>query len=274
MRVKSNFEQLAARTYIEQLASKGRFSFDSQEARRALNVSANAVKLALNRLSKQGLLAQPARGFYVIIPPEYRSLGCLPADQFIPDLMKAQDRWYYAGLLTAAQYYGAAHQRPQAFQVLLEQVRRPIECGQVRITFIARKRIREVPVRIFNTPRGQLKVSSPEATALDLAGYPQHVGGLDGVATILAELAESIDADSLASVAATAPLSWAQRLGYLMDLSEAGEKAGPLRSYVRESVHEHTLLLPGGSLQRARAGHYERVRDWKIIVNAEIEPDL
>jgi hypothetical protein len=45
-------------------------------ARRALNVSADAVKLALNRLSKQGLIAQPARGFYVIIPPEYRSLGC------------------------------------------------------------------------------------------------------------------------------------------------------------------------------------------------------
>lgn len=272
--MKSNSEQLAARTYIERLASKGRFSFETQEARHALNVSANAVKLALNRLSKQGLLAQPARGFYVIIPPEYRSLGCLPADQFIPDLMKAQGRLYYAGLLTAAQYYGAAHQRPQTFQVLLEHVRRPIECGQVRVTFIARKRIREVPVRNFNTPRGELRVSSPEATALDLAGYPQHVGGLDGVATILAELAESIDAESLAAVAATAPLPWAQRLGYLMDFSEAGDKAGPLRRYVMDNVHEHTLLLPGGSIKRALVGNHERVRDWKLIVNAEVEPDL
>lgn len=239
-----------------------------------INVSANAVKLALNRLRKQGLIAQPARGFYVINPPEYRSLGCLPADQFIPALMKAQDRFYYAGLLTAAQYYGAAHQRPQEFQVLLEQARRPIECGQIQVKFFARKRIGEVSVRKFNTPRGEIRVSSPEATALDLAGYAQHAGGLDGVATILAELAEFIDADNLATAAATAPLPWAQRLGYLMDLSEATEKTDPLRTYVRENVHEHTLLLPGGLSQRARSGPDERVQDWKIIVNADVVPDL
>ena len=187
--MKLNSEHITAKALITQLASKGHYSFTSEEARAALKVSPDACKLALNRLAKQGQIASPARGFYVIIPPEYRSLGCLPAHQFIPDLMKYKGLNYYAGLLTAAQYYGAAHQRPQEFQVFLARNRRPIRCGKVRVKFVARKKIDEVLVRSFNTERGELRVSTPEATAFDLAGYPEHVGGLDQVATILSELA-------------------------------------------------------------------------------------
>jgi hypothetical protein len=57
--------------------------------------------------------------------PEYRSLACLPADQFIPALMKRFDFAYYVGLLSAAQLRGAAHQRPQESQVPLAKNRRP-----------------------------------------------------------------------------------------------------------------------------------------------------
>ena len=103
---------LRARQYIEHLAASGRYQFSSAEAQAALAVSAPAAKVALNRLAKQGAIASPARGFYVIVPPEYRPLGCLPADQFIPALMKRLAMPYYAGLLTAAQYHGAAVRSP------------------------------------------------------------------------------------------------------------------------------------------------------------------
>jgi len=66
----------------------GALSLTSLEARIALSVTPAAAKLALNRLAKQGLVESPARGFYVVVPPEYRSRGSLPADQFIPALMK------------------------------------------------------------------------------------------------------------------------------------------------------------------------------------------
>lgn len=269
MGVKSKKEQLAAKEYVDQLASSGRYHFNSHEACTALKVSADATKLALNRLSRQGLIAQPARGFYTIVPPEYRSVGCLPAEQFISALMTLQGQTYYVGLLSAAQYYGSAHHRPQAFQVVLQKNRRPIQCGKVQVSFVARKRIGEVPVRTFNTPRGEILVSTPEATAVDLAGYPQHAGGLDGVATVLAELAESMDASQLPRAAATAPLSWAQRLGYLLELSAAGEKSDPLRAYVRNHAREYTLLSPGEQSTQAI-----RVPDWKVIVNALVEPEL
>ena len=83
-----------ARQYIENLAAAGRYHFGSTEAKVALEVSSAAAKVALNRLAKKGAIASPARGFYVIIPPEYRLLGCLPADQFIPSLMKSLNLTY------------------------------------------------------------------------------------------------------------------------------------------------------------------------------------
>lgn len=260
---------MVVKELIENLASRGRYSFTSKEAREALNVSPDASKLALYRLARQGQIASPARGFYVIIPPEYRSLGCLPADQFIPDLMEHKKLTYYAGLLTAAQYYGAAHQRPQEFQVFVQKNRRPIHCGKVRVKFIARKNIDEVPVRKLNTSRGELRVSTPEATAIDLVGYPGYVGGLDQVATILSELADEIDASVLAEAAATAPIAWVQRLGYILDFVEANNAAADIKKYVREHAREYTMLIPG---HVDTDGH--RLRDWKLIINSELEPDI
>jgi predicted transcriptional regulator of viral defense system len=269
MRVKSNKDHIAAKDLIETLASKGRYSFTSEEARAALKVSSDASKLALNRLARQGQITSPARGFYVIVPPEYRSLGCLPAEQFIPDLMKNKGLPYYAGLLTAAQMYGAAHQRPQEFQVFTQTNRRPIRCGRVRVKFIAKKNIDEVEVRKFNTSRGELKASTPEATAIDLAGYPQHAGGLDQVATVLSELAVEMDATVLVKAAATAPITWVQRLGYMLELVEAEHIAEGIKEYVGQHAREYTLLVPTDKID---AG--ERLQDWKLIVNSKLEPDI
>jgi predicted transcriptional regulator of viral defense system len=264
-----------ARQYVENLASTGRYHFGSNEAQAALGVSAAAAKVALNRLAKQGAIASPARGFYVIVPPEYRSLGCLPADQFIPALMKSLNLPYYAGLLTAAQYHGAAHQRPQEFQVFLEKRRLPIACGKVRVAFMIRKRLPEVPVQSLNTPRGTLLVSTPESTAVDLVGYQQQAGGLDQVATVLSELAERIDPEKLAAAAAAAAVPWAQRLGYLLERVGAGEKVAPLREYVRARAHESAPLLPNAPKESGeRRQKMQRNEDWKLYINAEVEPDL
>jgi predicted transcriptional regulator of viral defense system len=267
--VKSESSHPSAREYINGLAASGRYYFVSREVPSALGVSAAAAKLALNRLAKQKLIASPARGFYVIVPPEYLSLGCLPAEQFIPALMKYRNLPYYAGLLSAAQYHGAAHQRPQGFQVFLAKNRRSIQCGGVRVAFLARTRLTEVPVQSFNTPRGTLLVSSPEATALDLVGYAHHAGGINQVATVLSELAERIDPEKLATTARTAPVTWAQRLGYLLELLGFGAKTPVLKKYVREHAKQSTRLLPKASQKRS-----SRDEAWKLYVNAHVEAEL
>ena len=69
---------------MEWLRSSGRYSFSRREAETALTSSSIAVQSALRRLKKKGRIAAPRRGFYVIVPPEYRVAGCW-AYLHIPD---------------------------------------------------------------------------------------------------------------------------------------------------------------------------------------------
>ncbi len=98
---------------IKQFLQKGRYSFEKKEAIDILGCSSQSFINAANRLAKEKELALVKNGFYIIIPPQHFSLGSLPADWFVGDLMTYLRQPYYIGLLSAATYYGAAHQQPQ-----------------------------------------------------------------------------------------------------------------------------------------------------------------
>ncbi len=259
----------AVSAYIDELVGGGRYHFTSAEAHRVLKGSHSAVVQALRRLKRKGVLATPQRGFYVIVPPEYRSLGCLPPDHFVHQLMEYMEEPYYVGLLSAAEIHGAAHQRPQVYQVTVRKPRRAVRCGMVSVDFYVRGDIERASVVTTNTPRGYLRVSSPETTALDLVGNLGHAGGLDNVATVLAELAQFMDGEQLVVEARKAPLAWAQRLGYLLDLVEANEVADPLQLWVAGHADRVAPLQPSGG--RTSAPRSER---WRLAINADVEPDL
>lgn len=255
---------------IDEFAAMGHYCFSFAEIAAKLNkASPAAIKSALNRLKKKGELALPYQEFYVILSPENRSRGCLPPQQFIPHLMEYLGEVYYAGLLSAAEFHGAAHHRPQVFQVVVEKARRPIDCGQVRVEFISRKNAASIPTELRNTSAGIVKISTPEATAFDLIGYVRHCAGLDNVATVLSELSEKIDVKRLVEVAALSPVAWVQRLGYLFELLEEHEKAAALADYLLAAHPLPIPLMPGGSIKGAKKNNR-----WQILVNTEVEPDL
>ena len=257
-----------ARNVIADLVAFGRHHFTSSRASLGLGVSEAAVRQALSRLAAKGEIASPARGFYVIVPPEYRRLGCLPADQFIPLLMEHWGARYYVGLLSAAQFHGAAHHRPQEFQVVVEKNRPAIICGAVRVAFVARRNLDAVPVEKFNNPRGTVLVSTVEATAVDLVGYLRRSGGVDRVAGVLSELSEDMDPERLVEASNSASILWAQRLGYLLEHVGAGDRAVLLKEHVRRRARNYTKLLPGADTADA-----PRSKDWRLFVNASIEAD-
>jgi AbiEi antitoxin C-terminal domain len=124
------------------------------------------------------------------------------------------------------------------------------------------------PCKASTRPRGTIRVSTVEATAIDLVGYERHAGGLDQVATVLAELAEHIDPERLVVAAKTAPVSWAQRLGYLLELVDAGASTESLKAYVRKAAKDTTPLLPGTSHVKA-----PQQKVWRLYVNAEAEAE-
>lgn len=260
---------MAIAEYLNDLLAQGIYCFSGVEASYALGSNPIATRAALRRLRHKGEIAMPFRGFYVIVTPEHRKLGCLPANQFIPALMAHLDEPYYAGLLTAAEHHGAAHQRPQSFQVIVPRTRAGIACGGARVDFIARKNVADMPTQDFKTPRGYLKVSTPEVTAFDLAGYPHHAGGLDNAATVLSELAENIDASKLVSIANLSPIAWSQRLGYLLELVGESELTEGLAEYI---IAKDAVPVPLSPSQPFKGVRQEP--RWRLLPNDKVEPEI
>ena len=126
-----------------------------------------------------------------------------------------------------------------------------------------------MPVTNFNTPRGVIRYSTPEVTALELVGYPGSSGGLDNVATVLWELAEEMSGDRLLEVVRLSPVSWAQRLGFLLELVEQRELAEAILPFVETKAQSFTPLRRASSI----AGG-SRSQKWKVIINVDVEPDL
>lgn len=255
--------------FTEHLLSEGRATFSFEEAKWSLKLSDTALRASVRRLKEKGVLAAPIQKFFVILPPEYRVMGCLPAAHFIPDLMKYVGAKYYICLLSAGEYYGAAHQRPQVFQVMTNTPRRAIKCGRVQVTFISKGNIHETKTRDFNTPRGTISVSTPDFTAFDLVGYVKQAGGLNNVATVLSELAESLDPLELVKAAKCSPLAWAQRLGFLLESLSVSDKTEQLAKFVADNNPEVAGLSPFESKRG-----YDIDSRWRIALNTDLEPDI
>lgn len=73
--------------YIKSVRARGRFYFTSQEALAELCVSSEALRSGVYKLRKKGEVVSPAKGLYIIIPPEYQNIGCLPPEELTPILL-------------------------------------------------------------------------------------------------------------------------------------------------------------------------------------------
>lgn len=260
---------VTAEDYIDQLVARGRHHFTTADAVLEIGSSEDAVRAQLRRLKKRGRIATPMRSFHVVVPPQYRSMGCLPAEHFIDQLMEELEEPYYVALLSAAARHGAGHQRPQQLQVMVRRNRPRVECGGARVVFVARADMEVMPVQSVNTPHGYLRVATPEGTAFELVGYPRHGVGLSNVATVLSELAEAMDADKLVEVARLCPVGWSQRLGYLFELVEEVDLAAALSPHVEAVARSYIPLRRAETVSGA-----SRSSKWKLIINVEVEPDL
>ncbi len=256
-----------ARAYVDGLLAGGRHTFTVAEAKAALGTSPVAVYHSLRRLRKQGVLAMPRRGFYLILDPEHRRLGSLPPSAWIDDLMRFHRVPYYVGLLTAAAMHGAAPQQAQEFQVIAGAILKPLTVGRVRIRFFFRRRMKGVATEQRKTTSGTIPVSTPEMTAYDLVRYRKGAASMDHVATVLAELAEQLDARRLLAVASKGgELPVIQRLGYLLERTGHADLAGELAKRVRASKPKRVPLEP-------KSAEVVSARDakWRILVNTTIE---
>ena len=265
-------ERVPPRHLSDYLQSHGQPVVDLATASDLMGLGSKAAADALVRIRRSGQMFSPSPGLYVAIPPEYRTWGATPALDFIDPMMAANAREYYVALLSAAEIHGAAHQRPQAFQVMVERPIRDRTVGRNRLRFYTRRGLARVPVVSVTTSNGSARVSSPEATALDLVSRPSEGGGVSNVATVLAELADEgkLDGEKLSGVVSVFPVSSLRRLGWLLDFVDAPVDRSALNTRIQSGGRSgaRVLLDPHGP----RRGPTDQ--RWGVVINADVEPDL
>jgi predicted transcriptional regulator of viral defense system len=260
-------------SFIDEQRANGKYSFTTEGLHSELGVSENALKKTLQRLKNQESVVMVRRGFYVIVPPEYRAKGIIPTNLYVNDLMKFLNRDYYVGLLNAAAYHGAAHQQPQDYSIITEGIAlRPIKNDKVGINFYIKKSWNKKDVIKKKVDTGYINISSAELTALDLVNYYNEVGGFNRVTTVIEELKEMIQADQLVETARQyEEVAVVQRLGYLLEcVLEDHSLSDALYNYLESVGHYPILLRP----QRKKPESMVTGNKWKIVPNVEIETDI
>lgn len=260
-------DQIAFRELPDFLISKGRYWATTGEIAEQSGTGADATRHGLARLRSQRRLFTPARSFHVMVPPEYRSWGAVPAAWFIDPMMRHLGRRYYVGLLSAAAHHGASHQAAQTFQVMTDRHVENRDFDRVQLRFQTSGLVAQTPVEQVNTPTGTMTVSTREATVGDLVERPGKSGGLGNVATILREIGE-LDGAELARLSALRPRTHARRLGWLLAKFRGDVETRPLRVVADPANGVPTPLAAGGSPR----GTVDE--DWGVIVNTEVEPDI
>ena len=256
--------------FIDGLQAQGQYYFLKPRLLEKTKQAEKVANRSLARLQAKNRILLVRRGFYIIVPIEFRRTGILPPEWFIHNLMQFLNVEYYVGLLSAAAIWGASHQKPQEFHVLTSRQFRPIQDRTLKIRFFRKV---DFPNQAFlnnqKTETGFMRVSGPELTALDLVRYSNAVGGLSLVATTLAELGENIEPRVLLAVArkekSLAPL---RRLGFILDHLGFSSRTNELAEFIRNKADLPVLLDP--ALPRADS---RWIRKWNVFENLKIEAD-
>jgi predicted transcriptional regulator of viral defense system len=264
------------RYWVEDLPKRGKIVFSQQEVEKQFpNLSLAAIRKSLYRLVANGKMQSVWHGFFVITPVEYGLKGVLPPIEYIDQLMNYLGKEYYVALLSAAALHGASHQQPQEFTVITNSgnLRGKVK-KDVKINFVTKKNIPHQLVTQMMTDNGYINVSTPELTAFDLIIYEKNVGGLNRAATILNELAETLNFENLdGRIMRLFDAAIIQRLGYLLENLGYDDLADTIERKSKEACIKFNRYPLRVVSQKTSLSDFETNKKWKLIINEEIEID-
>ena len=259
----------AAAAFVEQRQSRGAVHFTLPQLLEATGLTTKAARNQLARLGYRVVRASPRKDFFLIVSPEQRPMGGPPVLWWIDAYFKAEGRSYYVGLLSAAAEYGAAHQAVQEVQVVTNRPARPLRIGRMRVGFLVKRNVAETPVAQPAQAHAPVRLSTPEATALDLLRYAHRIGGVGRAAEAIRALLPRFRVSSLRqALQAESETSNIQRFGYVLerlqrpDLCQIVEERLPARrSLVFLEQHKP---LPEGSVEISS-------RRWAVVINGNLK---
>lgn len=256
---------------IAQLAME-RYSFSWEELTAKVSKTESGLVNELNRLVKKKEIINLRAGFYLILPPRYRSYGKLPVELYIEPLFAYLNKPYYLAFYSAAAFHGASHQQVQQDYLITMVPNMPdVKKGPTHLKVYATSTWPEKNIAQKKSDAGYFKISSPALTAADLLHYQTKVGGINRVFTTLEELVETTTPTDIKDLLAWYPhISTIQRLGYMLEHINAGhEGIQQISEYLQQRRHYPVLLSPKKDQKAGYTGN-----KWKVDVNVELESDL
>lgn len=253
----------SVQSIVDRIQARGRLFFSADEIPR--RQGSRAVEAALRRLAAKGAIRRllPKSPAFVIVPPEYRSMGLPPVEWWLDDYMKHLGQNYYLGLLSAAAAAESSHFAPMETQVVATKWMRPVECGRLRIRFFQKAHI---PDDLISTKQGlwaPLRVSGSALTMVDIAAYAPCSPAQSLL--ILADLAASISRRELRKALDASPTApTAQRLGFLLDRVGQEKLASVAYEWLAGRELSVVPLDPGG-------GPAKTDRKWCVRMNANLK---
>ncbi|MEG0620026.1 MAG: type IV toxin-antitoxin system AbiEi family antitoxin [Raoultibacter sp.] len=255
------------------LISRGISSLSTKEIAHLLGIPENQVSQRMASLKKRGVMATPARGLWIPIPPEYRAWGAPEPAAYLEDMMRFFDAKYCVGWLSAAALHGASHHAAQVFQIATSKHIRDRELGRSELQFFQRGYLDTVGITSRSLPRGRMQMASVATTLLMICDDVEICGGIDNVANIVIELAEEtedIDAviEEICCSARAFPVAASRRLGWLLENFTDCSEQDKLATLCKNRNGSLSVL----SSQSQRGGAISK--RWHLEINREVVPDI
>lgn len=259
------------REWIHSREIRGKSTFSIADVKDAFaERPARSINTELSRQVSRGRVQSVYRGFYVIVPVQYQLKGVIPPVYYVDDLMDYVGKPYYVGLLSAAAMHGATHQRAMKTQVMTVLPRIKASGKNSLLDWSYRQQIPEAFVMKKNAEIGTLRYSGPELTAVDLVQFASHVGGYQRVATVLAELMDSVDMGKVDELLPFTTVATVQRLGYLLEcVLSRQDQADALFQVLKMQGSWNSILLNNDQARREEVP----ANRWHVNGNIDIEVD-
>ena len=253
---------------IEDLESEGRRTFSMEEAMQRLHSKRKNALAILGGLKRAKRVVTLTNGLYALWHPSERRWGIHPLP-VLDAIMKYRNCPYYVGLLSAADYYGAAHHKPQDLQVIIQKQMKFRKAKDLAISLHVFNQFPSEGLSSVKTQGEKIIFSSPERTILDLFYFESACGGFKNICLVIRSLLPKLKKEDLKKIIDVYPYSSSiQKLGYMLEHFESDK---PILDVLNKWASHHKRPNISLSSRLPKKGKMHPL--WHVIENAKVEEE-
>ncbi len=233
------------------------------ELREALGASENYARLFAHRLVRKGWFERLRPGLFQLVPADRGREGVADMNPLAAGSVLASPYFYSFG--TACTHHGLTEQVFSEVYLACRQRRRPETIRGKRYVFVHVSRQRFFGFKEIAILGYPVHMATVERAVLDAIDRPRYAGGIGEVSGIVARSVGKISLGRLLELARKWNSSaLAQRLGYFLDLHQAGvpEQA---RKTLLELVRPNSKIQLGSRRKWGTTG--KLILPWNVVEN-------